>query len=186
VLVTPALETARDRGAGTMEISVGETDMAARRLYESLGFTTDRRPESRRRSRGDRSRGHTFSICLRIRRTLTSSRCLSANSRPACARSPPTPCRSSASNWSLVPSPALANVPTISDIHGMFPYDRNLRTITLSGSNSRSDGSRPSVARARPGTVVAPWGLVLRSRRGAYSLARIPKLMAATMGPVTG
>jgi ribosomal protein S18 acetylase RimI-like enzyme len=34
-----ALEEARDRGADTMEIAVGEPDLAARRLYESLGFT---------------------------------------------------------------------------------------------------------------------------------------------------
>ena len=34
-----ALREARDRGADTMEIAVDEPDLAARRLYESLGFT---------------------------------------------------------------------------------------------------------------------------------------------------
>jgi ribosomal protein S18 acetylase RimI-like enzyme len=34
-----ALREARDRGADTMEIGVDEPDLAARRLYESLGFT---------------------------------------------------------------------------------------------------------------------------------------------------
>ena len=38
-LMTAALEEARDRGADTMEIGVDEPDHAARRLYESLGFT---------------------------------------------------------------------------------------------------------------------------------------------------
>jgi GNAT superfamily N-acetyltransferase len=34
-----ALEVARQRGADTMDIGVDEPDVAARRLYESLGFT---------------------------------------------------------------------------------------------------------------------------------------------------
>ena len=34
-----ALQEARDRGADTMEIAVDEPDVAARRLYESVGFT---------------------------------------------------------------------------------------------------------------------------------------------------
>jgi ribosomal protein S18 acetylase RimI-like enzyme len=34
-----ALREARKRGADTMDIGVDETDIAARRLYESLGFT---------------------------------------------------------------------------------------------------------------------------------------------------
>jgi GNAT superfamily N-acetyltransferase len=38
-LMHAALQTARDRGADTMEIGVDEPDHAARRLYESLGFT---------------------------------------------------------------------------------------------------------------------------------------------------
>jgi ribosomal protein S18 acetylase RimI-like enzyme len=38
-LMEAALETARDRGADTMEIGVDEPDVAARGLYESLGFT---------------------------------------------------------------------------------------------------------------------------------------------------
>jgi ribosomal protein S18 acetylase RimI-like enzyme len=33
-----ALQEARHRGADTMEIAVDEPDLAARRLYESLGF----------------------------------------------------------------------------------------------------------------------------------------------------
>ena len=33
-----ALQQARDRGADTMEIAVDEPDVAARHLYESLGF----------------------------------------------------------------------------------------------------------------------------------------------------
>jgi len=38
-LMDAALREARDRGADTMEIGVDEPDLAARRLYESLGFT---------------------------------------------------------------------------------------------------------------------------------------------------
>jgi ribosomal protein S18 acetylase RimI-like enzyme len=34
-----ALSEARARGADTMDIGVDEPDLAARRLYESLGFT---------------------------------------------------------------------------------------------------------------------------------------------------
>jgi ribosomal protein S18 acetylase RimI-like enzyme len=37
-LVNAALQEARHRGADTMEIAVDEPDLAARRLYESLGF----------------------------------------------------------------------------------------------------------------------------------------------------
>ena len=39
-LMNAALQEARDRDADTMEIAVDEPDLAARRLYESLGFTT--------------------------------------------------------------------------------------------------------------------------------------------------
>ena len=38
-LMEAALREARDRGADTMDIGVDEPDHAARRLYESLGFT---------------------------------------------------------------------------------------------------------------------------------------------------
>jgi ribosomal protein S18 acetylase RimI-like enzyme len=38
-LMEAALEEARARGADTMDIGVDEPDQAARRLYESLGFT---------------------------------------------------------------------------------------------------------------------------------------------------
>ena len=38
-LMESALREARDRGADTMDIGVDEPDLAARRLYESLGFT---------------------------------------------------------------------------------------------------------------------------------------------------
>jgi ribosomal protein S18 acetylase RimI-like enzyme len=38
-LMEAALEVARDRGADTMEIGVDEPDLAARRLYEDLGFS---------------------------------------------------------------------------------------------------------------------------------------------------
>ena len=38
-LMEAALETARQRGADRMEIGVDEPDLAARNLYESLGFT---------------------------------------------------------------------------------------------------------------------------------------------------
>jgi ribosomal protein S18 acetylase RimI-like enzyme len=35
-----ALREATNRGADTMDIGVDEPDLAARRLYESLGFST--------------------------------------------------------------------------------------------------------------------------------------------------
>ena len=38
-LMEAALREARHRGADTMDIGVDEPDLAARRLYESLGFT---------------------------------------------------------------------------------------------------------------------------------------------------
>ena len=38
-LMEAALRTAHDRGADTIEIGVDEPDVAARRLYESLGFS---------------------------------------------------------------------------------------------------------------------------------------------------
>ena len=38
-LMEAALREARTRGADTMEIGVDEPDLAARRLYESLGFS---------------------------------------------------------------------------------------------------------------------------------------------------
>jgi ribosomal protein S18 acetylase RimI-like enzyme len=38
-LMEAALREARMRGAGTMDIGVDEPDLAARHLYESLGFT---------------------------------------------------------------------------------------------------------------------------------------------------
>ncbi len=38
-LMEAALQEARDRGADTMDIGVDEPDLAARKLYESLGFT---------------------------------------------------------------------------------------------------------------------------------------------------
>ena len=38
-LMEAALREARERGADTMEIGVDEPDLAARRLYESLGFS---------------------------------------------------------------------------------------------------------------------------------------------------
>ncbi len=38
-LVEAALRAARERGADSMDIGVDEPDVAARRLYESLGFT---------------------------------------------------------------------------------------------------------------------------------------------------
>jgi len=37
-LMEAALEAARDRGAGYMELNTAETDVVARKLYESLGF----------------------------------------------------------------------------------------------------------------------------------------------------
>jgi ribosomal protein S18 acetylase RimI-like enzyme len=46
-LMESALSEARDRGADTMDIGVDEPDTAARRLYESLGFSN--------RSGGDRA-----------------------------------------------------------------------------------------------------------------------------------
>jgi GNAT superfamily N-acetyltransferase len=38
-LMEAVLRAARDRGADTMDIGVDEPDLAARRLYESLGFS---------------------------------------------------------------------------------------------------------------------------------------------------
>ena len=38
-LMKAAIGAARDRGADTMEVGVDEPDVAARRLYESLGFS---------------------------------------------------------------------------------------------------------------------------------------------------
>jgi ribosomal protein S18 acetylase RimI-like enzyme len=38
-LMEAVIRAARDRGADTMDIGVDEPDLAARRLYESLGFT---------------------------------------------------------------------------------------------------------------------------------------------------
>jgi GNAT superfamily N-acetyltransferase len=38
-LMAAVIREARDRGADTMDIGVDEPDLAARRLYESLGFT---------------------------------------------------------------------------------------------------------------------------------------------------
>jgi ribosomal protein S18 acetylase RimI-like enzyme len=38
-LMETAMREARDRGADSMDIGVDEPDLAARRLYESLGFT---------------------------------------------------------------------------------------------------------------------------------------------------
>jgi ribosomal protein S18 acetylase RimI-like enzyme len=38
-LMEETMAMARDRGADTMEVGTGEADVAARRLYESLGFT---------------------------------------------------------------------------------------------------------------------------------------------------
>src|SRR5260370_7643617 len=58
--------------------------------------------------------------------TLTLSRCPSANSRLTCASSPPAP--SQVCIELFAPSSrvfALKNVPTISGIQDMFPYDRN-------------------------------------------------------------
>ncbi|HEX4008533.1 MAG TPA: GNAT family N-acetyltransferase [Solirubrobacteraceae bacterium] len=37
-LMERAIELARERGAGTMELGTGEADVVARALYESLGF----------------------------------------------------------------------------------------------------------------------------------------------------
>jgi ribosomal protein S18 acetylase RimI-like enzyme len=44
-LMEAALLEARDRGADTMDIGVDEPDLAARRLYESLGFTNRSGPD---------------------------------------------------------------------------------------------------------------------------------------------
>ncbi|MGZ4165578.1 MAG: N-acetyltransferase family protein [Solirubrobacteraceae bacterium] len=38
-LMEQTIQMARDRGADTMELGTGEDDVAARALYESLGFT---------------------------------------------------------------------------------------------------------------------------------------------------
>lgn len=39
-LMTAAIELARSRGADTMDLGTGDDDVAARALYESLGFTS--------------------------------------------------------------------------------------------------------------------------------------------------
>ena len=44
-LMDAALREARDRGADTMDIGVDEPDLAARRLYESLGFSNRSGPD---------------------------------------------------------------------------------------------------------------------------------------------
>jgi ribosomal protein S18 acetylase RimI-like enzyme len=46
-LMEAAVREARERGAETMDIGVDEPDLAARRLYESMGFTnrTNGRPD---------------------------------------------------------------------------------------------------------------------------------------------
>lgn len=46
-LMEAAIREARERGAETMDIGVDEPDLAARRLYESVGFTnrTSARPD---------------------------------------------------------------------------------------------------------------------------------------------
>jgi ribosomal protein S18 acetylase RimI-like enzyme len=38
-LLEAAMDHARDRGAAHIELNTGETDVAARALYESVGFT---------------------------------------------------------------------------------------------------------------------------------------------------
>jgi ribosomal protein S18 acetylase RimI-like enzyme len=40
-LMEAVIRAARERGADTMDIGVDEPDLAARRLYESLGFTNE-------------------------------------------------------------------------------------------------------------------------------------------------
>jgi len=45
-LVLAAMELARDRGADYMDLNTGEQDLAARALYESLGFSrTEGKPD---------------------------------------------------------------------------------------------------------------------------------------------
>jgi ribosomal protein S18 acetylase RimI-like enzyme len=45
-LLTYALDVARDQGADYIDLNTGETDEAARHLYESLGFSrTEQRPD---------------------------------------------------------------------------------------------------------------------------------------------
>jgi ribosomal protein S18 acetylase RimI-like enzyme len=56
-LMEAALREARGRGADTMEIGVDEPDHAARRLYESLGFTN--------RSGGDGPLMYVYELDLR-------------------------------------------------------------------------------------------------------------------------
>jgi ribosomal protein S18 acetylase RimI-like enzyme len=43
-LLEGVLDTARERGAGRIDLGTAESDVAARRLYESLGFTNQERP----------------------------------------------------------------------------------------------------------------------------------------------
>jgi ribosomal protein S18 acetylase RimI-like enzyme len=40
-LLTAAIELARERGADGIDLNTGETDTAARALYESMGFTNE-------------------------------------------------------------------------------------------------------------------------------------------------
>ena len=45
-LMLAAIDAARGRGADRMDLGTGETDLAARALYESLGFTNrEREPD---------------------------------------------------------------------------------------------------------------------------------------------
>jgi ribosomal protein S18 acetylase RimI-like enzyme len=42
-----ALREARSRGAAAMDVGVDESDLVARRLYESLGFSNREEPDGR-------------------------------------------------------------------------------------------------------------------------------------------
>lgn len=44
-LLEAVLTLCREEGAGWVELNTGETDVAARRLYEKLGFTNEEGPE---------------------------------------------------------------------------------------------------------------------------------------------
>jgi ribosomal protein S18 acetylase RimI-like enzyme len=44
-LLEAAIELSREEGAAWIELNTGETDVAARRLYEKLGFTNEEGPE---------------------------------------------------------------------------------------------------------------------------------------------